>query len=214
MGAVMTEVFFVLITIFVTYVVYKSASEKDQQASKAEPEQPSVPLAVQANPEKPVAAVKPSTPRSASKTAKAAVVKPVVEAKDQIVQELVAVTANPTLQVEPEQPIVPVTIQEKPEKPVAAVKPSTPRSASKTAKVAVAKPVVETQGQTLQELVGLTAGSIWNYLDKNGPTTVAKLVRELPEDEKAIQRSIGWLAQEGKITLDTIDRAETISLKE
>lgn len=213
----MTEVFFVLITIFVTYVVYKSASEKDQQAiptSKAEPEQPSVPVAVQAKPEKPVADVKPSTPRSANKTAKAAVVKPVVEAKSQIVQELVAVTAGSTNQAEPEQPIMPVAIQIKPEKPVAAVKPSATRSASKNAKVAVAKPVVETQGQTLQELVGLTAGSIWNYLDKNGPTTVAKLVRELPEDEKAIQRSIGWLAQEGKITLDTIDRAETISLKE
>ena len=66
----------------------------------------------------------------------------------------------------------------------------------------------------MPELVGMTAGSIWNYLDKNGPTTVAKLVRELPEDEKAIQRSIGWLAQEGKITLKTVDRAETISLKE
>ncbi|NOS73427.1 MAG: winged helix-turn-helix domain-containing protein [Methyloglobulus sp.] len=209
----MTEVLFVLITIFVTYVVYKSASEKDQQAiptSKAEPEQTSVPVAIQAKPEKPVAAVKPSTPRSASKTAKAAVVKPVVEAKSQIVQELV----DSTSQAEPERPIVPVAIQAKPEKPAVAVKPSIPRSASKTAKAVVVKPVVETQSQALQEIVGLTAGSIWNYLDKNGPTTVAKLVRELPEDEKAVQRSIGWLAQEGKITLDTIDRAETISLKE
>jgi hypothetical protein len=39
------------------------------------------------------------------------------------------------------------------------------------------------------------------------------LVRELPEEEKIIQRSIGWLAQEGKITLDTVDRVETIALK-
>ena len=43
--------------------------------------------------------------------------------------------------------------------------------------------------------------------------SVAKLVRELPEEEKIIQRSIGWLAQEGKITLDTVDRVETIALK-
>jgi len=40
------------------------------------------------------------------------------------------------------------------------------------------------------------------------------LIRELPEEEKIIQRSIGWLAQEGKITLTTVARAETIALKD
>lgn len=64
----------------------------------------------------------------------------------------------------------------------------------------------------MPERVGLTADDIWCYLDKNGSTTVAKLVRELPEEEKITQHSIGWLAQEGKIALDTIDRVETISL--
>lgn len=43
---------------------------------------------------------------------------------------------------------------------------------------------------------------------------VAKLVRELNEEEKIIQRSIGWLAKEGKITLETVERVETIVLKE
>ena len=66
----------------------------------------------------------------------------------------------------------------------------------------------------MPERVGLTAGSIWHYLTENGATSVAKLVRELPEDEKIIQRSIGWLAQEDKVILDTIDRIETLSLKE
>ena len=65
----------------------------------------------------------------------------------------------------------------------------------------------------MPERVGLTAGNIWHYLTENGATPVAKLVRELPEEEKIIQRSIGWLAQEGKITLDTVDRVETIALK-
>ncbi|OAI15655.1 hypothetical protein A1359_09410 [Methylomonas lenta] len=60
----------------------------------------------------------------------------------------------------------------------------------------------------------MTAGSIWHYLAANGATSVAKLVKELPEEEKVIQRSIGWLAQEDKITLSIIDRAETIALKE
>ena len=46
------------------------------------------------------------------------------------------------------------------------------------------------------------------------PSPVAKLVKELTEEEKIIQRSIGWLAQEGKITLDVVDRVETLALKE
>jgi hypothetical protein len=65
----------------------------------------------------------------------------------------------------------------------------------------------------MPERVGLTAGNVWHYLTENGATSVAKLVRELPEEEKIIQRSIGWLAQEGKITLETVDRVETIALK-
>jgi hypothetical protein len=64
----------------------------------------------------------------------------------------------------------------------------------------------------LTESVGTAAGSIWRYLNEKGPTAVAQLVKELPEDNKTLQRSIGWLAQEGKITLDTIDRVETIGL--
>ena len=39
-----------------------------------------------------------------------------------------------------------------------------------------------------------------------------KAIAEL--EEKIIQRSIGWLAQEGKITLDVVDRVETLALKE
>ena len=65
----------------------------------------------------------------------------------------------------------------------------------------------------LTESVGMAAGSIWNYLNEKGPTAVVKLVKELPEDNKTLQRSIGWLAQEDKITLETKDRVETIALK-
>lgn len=65
----------------------------------------------------------------------------------------------------------------------------------------------------MSEIIGNAAGDIWQYLDKNGKTTVAKMTKELKLEEKVIQRAIGWLAQENKITLEIIDRAETISLK-
>jgi len=66
---------------------------------------------------------------------------------------------------------------------------------------------------TMTERVGLTSGSIWHYLTKNGATSVSVLVKALTEEEKIIQRSIGWLAQEGKITFETVGRTETIALK-
>ena len=119
----------------------------------------------------------------------------------------------------------PKTTTEKPvpktksERPIATVgtkatakKPSPEKKPPKKAQAMAPKPVAATPEMTMPERVGLTAGSIWRYLAENGATPVAKLVRELPEEEKIIQRSIGWLAQEGKITLDTVDRVETIDL--
>ena len=65
----------------------------------------------------------------------------------------------------------------------------------------------------MSNIVGNAAGEIWKYLDKNGPTSVAKLTRDTKIDEKNIQRGIGWLAQEDKVSIEIINRAETISLK-
>jgi predicted DNA-binding transcriptional regulator AlpA len=105
------------------------------------------------------------------------------------------------------------------EKPVAVVKETKPKQPNpeaktpKKPKAEVSKLVVASPEIDMPERVGLTAGSIWRYLDENGASSVAKLIKDLPEEEKIIQRSIGWLAQEGKITLEIIDRVETIALK-
>jgi hypothetical protein len=93
-------------------------------------------------------------------------------------------------------------------------KPSPDQKTPKKAQTVAPKTVAATPEITMPERVGLTAGSIWHYLTENGATSVAKLVRDLTEEEKIIQRSIGWLAQEGKVTLDAVDRVETLALKE
>jgi len=116
-----------------------------------------------------------------------------------------AVTAQPVPKAKTEQPVAAET---------KSIKPSQPAKSPKKAPVVVSNPVAETADITLPERIGLTAGSIWHYLSENGVSPVAKLVKELPEEEKIIQRSIGWLAQEGKIVFDTIDRTETIGLTE
>ena len=83
---------------------------------------------------------------------------------------------------------------------------------AKKAPVVDTKPIASSSVISMNERVGLTAGSIWHYLTGNGETSVAKLVDALPEEE-LIQRSIGWLAQEDKITLSVVDQIETIALK-
>jgi len=101
----------------------------------------------------------------------------------------------------------------------AAAAEATPKKASpapkttKKAETVATKPVAAAPEVPMPERIGLTAGSIWHYLSENGATSVAKLVKELTEEEKIVQRSIGWLAQEGKITVAVVDRVETIVLK-
>ncbi|MDD5266056.1 MAG: winged helix-turn-helix domain-containing protein [Methylococcales bacterium] len=92
-------------------------------------------------------------------------------------------------------------------------KPGPDKKPPKKAQAVAPQPDAAAPEIAMPERVGLTAGYIWHYLAENGATPVAKLVRELPEEEKIIQRSIGWLAQEDKITLATVDRVETIALK-
>ena len=167
---------------------------------KSTPEKP----APKAKAEQPVAAVAAKVPSKnldpAKKTPKKAEV---------VAPKPVEATPEITIpDVKAEQPITAVATKAIPKKPSPA--PKTPKKAP----VEATKPVVAMPEMTIPEQVGLAAGSIWHYLADNGATSVAKLVNELSEEEKIIQRSIGWLAQEGKITLDVVNRVETLSLKE
>ena len=108
---------------------------------------------------------------------------------------------------EAEQPVVTGETNAAPKKP------SPAKKAPKKVQAVAHKPPAAVPDIAMPERVGLTAGKIWHYLADKGATSVATLVRELPEEEKIIQRSIGWLAQEGNIMLDTVGRIETIALK-
>lgn len=109
---------------------------------------------------------------------------------------------------ETEQSPAAVTTEVTPKTP----SPEQPASEKVKAKVKAPKPASTKPELSMSERVGLTAGSIWHYLSENGGTSVAQLVKELAEEEKIIQRSIGWLAQEDKITIESADRVETIAL--
>jgi predicted HTH transcriptional regulator len=63
------------------------------------------------------------------------------------------------------------------------------------------------------DVIGNAAGKIWEYLDKNGPSSVSKITTETGINKNDIQRAIGWLSKEGKLAIEMKGRAETLSLK-
>ncbi len=146
-------------------------------------------------------AEQPTTKAKTEATAEAVVAKikktkPTPTQKPLAKPQAVATKTGSKGKTKPEQPVSVVAAEEIPKKPSTAP-----------------KPVVSATEISPSERVGLTAGGIWHYLSENGATSVAKLIRELPEEEKIIQRSVGWLAQEGKITLETVNRVDVVSLK-
>ena len=91
-------------------------------------------------------------------------------------------------------------------------KASTVKTAAKKPKGNAVKISRPDPDVAMQDRIGLTAGEIWNYLSLHGEISNAKLVKEINEEDKIIQRSIGWLAQEGKISIKTENRTEVIAL--
>jgi len=62
-------------------------------------------------------------------------------------------------------------------------------------------------------LIGDAAEKIWEYLDKNGPSSITKITADTGISKNDVQRAIGWLSKEDKLVLDAKGRTETISLK-
>jgi hypothetical protein len=85
---------------------------------------------------------------------------------------------KPVPKAKAEQPIATVVTKATPKKP------SPDQKIPKKAQAVTPKPVAAAPETDIPERVGLTAGNIWHYLAENGETPVAKLVRELPEEEK------------------------------
>ncbi len=65
----------------------------------------------------------------------------------------------------------------------------------------------------MSDTIGAAAGIIWEYLDKNGSTSVTKVTKETGLNRTEAQRAIGWLAKEGKLIFEMDGRTELLSLK-
>lgn len=65
----------------------------------------------------------------------------------------------------------------------------------------------------MSDTIGIAAGKIWDYLDKNGATSVSKVTKEAELNRNEVQRAIGWLAKEDKLNFEMDGRTELLSLK-
>jgi hypothetical protein len=61
--------------------------------------------------------------------------------------------------------------------------------------------------------IGITAGEIWHYLDKNGEVALEQLINDLKKDNNLTLMSLGWLAREGHISLADKDGVSMVSLR-
>ena len=60
--------------------------------------------------------------------------------------------------------------------------------------------------------IGETAGIVWQTLNDNGPMSITKLVKAADMPRDTVMQAIGWLAREGKLTIEG-ERTRMISLR-
>lgn len=61
--------------------------------------------------------------------------------------------------------------------------------------------------------IGDAAGTIWEYLDKHGETTLSSIKQRVKLSEQMVLMAIGWLAREGKLSFIREGRSVKIELR-
>jgi DNA-binding transcriptional ArsR family regulator len=62
------------------------------------------------------------------------------------------------------------------------------------------------------EQIGETAGEIWGALAEKGPLSMARLVRAVGQPRDVVMQGLGWLAREGKVSIEEEGRSRIVSL--
>ena len=51
----------------------------------------------------------------------------------------------------------------------------------------------------IKEKIGINAGKIWQFLDKNGESSISEIKKSLLLKGSEVRMALGWLARENKI---------------
>jgi len=73
-------------------------------------------------------------------------------------------------------------------------------------------PAVKTEWDV--QVVGETAGRVWEYLQRSGKTALTAVEREIDAAPALVHMAIGWLAREGKLGLQQEGRQTQLWLTE
>lgn len=60
--------------------------------------------------------------------------------------------------------------------------------------------------------IGITAGDIWQILDKSSPIMLRDIFRQTDAPQDLILMSLGWLAREGHVVLEKSDNEYVVTL--
>jgi hypothetical protein len=66
---------------------------------------------------------------------------------------------------------------------------------------------------TCIDQIGETAGLVWQALNSAGPLSMTKLSRQIDVPRDVVMQAVGWLAREGKVSIDDGSRGRTVSLR-
>ena len=62
------------------------------------------------------------------------------------------------------------------------------------------------------EKIGINAGKLWIVLDESGRQNMKEIKKVTKLTDKDLYTALGWLAREGKITLEEVEKELFISL--
>lgn len=61
--------------------------------------------------------------------------------------------------------------------------------------------------------IGIVAGDIWHFLDREGEAILSQLVEGIDKPRDNILMSLGWLAREGHVIVQQIDNDYKVTLR-
>ncbi|MDP2939096.1 MAG: winged helix-turn-helix domain-containing protein [Candidatus Omnitrophota bacterium] len=61
--------------------------------------------------------------------------------------------------------------------------------------------------------IGIVAGEIWHYLDQHGEARLSEMVKGIDKPRDLVLMSVGWLAREGHVILQEVERDFSIALR-
>ena len=64
----------------------------------------------------------------------------------------------------------------------------------------------------MQDRIGMVAGQIWHFLNKNGESTPIKIRAHLGLSNTMLYLALGWLSREGKVKIVPFEYTYKISL--